>query len=148
MNGHNQRLYKKEKLCSLSAIGALFGPGGDARATLCYPLRMVWRPNATRRCDAPVQFMITVPKKRLRHAVDRVLMRRRIREAYRLGRDGVTLPQGFRADVAFVYTGQGTLPYSAVSRAMDRLLRRLARDAQEIVPALPPTTASADNAPA
>ena len=32
----------------------------------------------------PVQFMITVPKKKRRHAVDRVLMRRRIREAFRL----------------------------------------------------------------
>lgn len=32
----------------------------------------------------PVQFMITVPKKKRRHAVDRVLMRRRIREAIRL----------------------------------------------------------------
>lgn len=33
---------------------------------------------------APVQMMITVPKKKRRHAVDRVLMRRRIREAFRL----------------------------------------------------------------
>ncbi|MDE7420007.1 MAG: ribonuclease P protein component [Muribaculaceae bacterium] len=32
----------------------------------------------------PVQMMITVPKKKRRHAVDRVLMRRRIREAFRL----------------------------------------------------------------
>lgn len=32
----------------------------------------------------PVQLMITVPKKKRRHAVDRVLMRRRIREAFRL----------------------------------------------------------------
>lgn len=32
----------------------------------------------------PVQFMITVPKKKRKHAVDRVLMRRRIREAFRL----------------------------------------------------------------
>lgn len=32
----------------------------------------------------PVQFMITVPKKKRHHAVDRVLMRRRIREAFRL----------------------------------------------------------------
>ena len=32
----------------------------------------------------PVQFMITIPKKKRKHAVDRVLMRRRIREAFRL----------------------------------------------------------------
>ncbi len=32
----------------------------------------------------PVQMMITVPKKKRRHAVDRILMRRRIREAFLL----------------------------------------------------------------
>ena len=32
----------------------------------------------------PVQFMITVPKKKRRLAVDRVIMRRRIREAFRM----------------------------------------------------------------
>lgn len=32
----------------------------------------------------PIQMMITIPKKKRRHAVDRVLMRRRIREAFRL----------------------------------------------------------------
>ncbi len=41
--------------------------------------------------DAPadvgaLQMLVTVPKKKRRRAVDRVLMRRRIREAYRINR--------------------------------------------------------------
>ena len=123
----NLRLYKKEKLCSEIAIGQLFGPdrADDVQSALVYPLRMVWRSNPRRRSDAPVQFLITIPKKRLRHAVDRVLMRRRVREAFRLTRHDCPLAAGQRLDVAFVYVANTLEPYDRVSRAMRRLLQRL-----------------------
>lgn len=129
------RLYKKEKLCGATAIDAIFAPaapGPEApQATLCYPLRMVWRHNPTRHNDADVRFLISVPKRRLRHAVSRVLMRRRIREAYRLtsprpafGRDNN--PQASRRlDIAFIYVASTPEPYHKVLRAMQRLLQRL-----------------------
>ncbi len=131
---HPLRLYKKEKLCSVIAIGQLFKPaaGGDAgsgpSASLSYPVRMVWRVSPGRRSDAPVQFLVSVPKKRLRHAVDRVLMRRRIREAYRLQRSGLSVPDGILVDIAFMYVGKGIEPYALVENAMKRLLGRLGRD--------------------
>ena len=131
---HPLRLYKKEKLCSVIAIGQLFQPaaGGDAgsepHSSLAYPIRMVWRVSPGRRSDAPVQFLVSVPKKRLRHAVGRVLMRRRIREAYRLHRHELAVPDGMLADVAFMYVGKGIEPYALVERAMTRLLGRLGRD--------------------
>lgn len=134
------RLYKKEKLCSVIAIGQLFGAsgGGDTdfyspRAALVYPLRLVWRLSPGRKSDAPVQFLISVPKKRLRHAVDRVQMRRRIREAYRLRRAALMLPAGARVDVVFIYVGKGPEPYAKVDRAMERLLRKLGAEVQEAV---------------
>lgn len=81
------RLYKKEKLCSTVAIEQLFMRGGEGvQGALAYPLRAVWRKNPRRSSDAPVAFVVSIPKKRLRHAVDRVQMRRRVREAYRLAR--------------------------------------------------------------
>lgn len=120
------RLYKKEKLCSVLAIDALFGRNADSHGALCFPLRAVWRPNPGRRSDSPVQFMISVPKKRLRHAVDRVTMRRRIREAYRLLRDSHPLPPGRRVDVAFIYVDSGLQPYSKVASAMERVLSKIA----------------------
>lgn len=119
------RLYKKEKLCSAVAIEQLFGPGGADFARLVYPLRIVARRNPRRSSDADVAFMISVPKKRLRHAVDRVLMRRRIREAYRLHHREYTFEEGIRLDVGFVYVGNSTVPYSAVERSMIRLLEAL-----------------------
>ena len=118
------RLYKKEKLCSHTAIDSLFLPGAEgARRAIAFPLRAVWRLNEGRRADCP-QFLIMVPKRRLRHAVDRVRMRRRIREAYRLNRH--LLPEGLRADIAFVYIASELRPYADVARAMARLLRAVA----------------------
>ena len=119
-------LYKKQKLCSPTAIEKLFGPGGSEFSRLIYPLRIVTAANPGRRSDAPVAFLISVPKKRLRHAVDRVLMRRRIREAYRLTHQDYPLPEGARLGVAFVYVANEPQPFSRVRNAMEHLLEAIA----------------------
>ncbi len=119
-------LYKKEKLCSVAAIEQLFGRGGAEFSKLAYPLRIVARCNQQRKSDAPVAFLISVPKKRLRHAVERVLMRRRIREAFRLNKSGYGLPPGSRIDVAFVYVADRLTDYGTVCRAMIKLLGAMA----------------------
>lgn len=68
--------------------------------------------------------MISVPKRRLRHAVDRVLMRRRIREAFRLLKPAPGAARPTR-DIAFVYVASKPLAYSAVRYAVDKLLRKI-----------------------
>ena len=119
-------LYKKEKLCSSSAIDILFGPGGADFSRLCYPLRAVARHDDKRSSDAPVAFLISVPKKRLRHAVDRVQMRRRIREAFRLNHHDYPLCDTARIDLGFVYVADRLMPYAAVEKAVKRILAALA----------------------
>lgn len=134
VNPTGLRLYKKEKLCSVVAIGQLFGGNGadGIHNALVYPLRMVWRESPGRRSDAPVQFLVSVPKRRLRHAVDRVLMRRRIREAYRLLRHDYPTADGRLLDVVFIYVGAGLEPYARVERAMHRLLDRLSLESMNL----------------
>lgn len=119
-------LCKKEKLCSVVAIEQLFGRSGAHFSSLFYPLRIVARNNERRSSDAPVAFLISVPKKRLRHAVDRATMRRRVREAYRLVRHRYPVDPTLRLDVAFIYVADGLRDYAAVERAMCRLLGALA----------------------
>lgn len=73
------------------------------------------------------KFMISVPKKRLRHAVDRVRMRRLIREAYRLNHRQAedTTPALADKHIAFIYVADSLKDYSIVERAMRRLLDRI-----------------------
>ncbi len=79
----------------------------------------------------PVQMLITVPKKKRRHAVDRVLMRRRIREAYRLNRlplkNYVAMSDKMKTlGLAFIYLHDKNAPYSLIESKMKILLKRLA----------------------
>lgn len=117
------RLPKSERLCSTAAIDALFASGKGA---LAYPLRMLAAPAGAPRS----RFVIVVPKKRLRHAVDRVLMRRRIREAYRLCRaplrEAVDADPGLRTfSVAFIYLADKNVDYARVERAMRKLIDKM-----------------------
>ncbi|MCM1332639.1 MAG: ribonuclease P protein component [Bacteroides sp.] len=117
------RLYKREKLCSVTAIDRLFASREEARAFLAYPLRAVWMENPSR--GACAQFLISVPKKKLRHAVDRVTMRRRIREAYRLNRNTAPILAEQPLDIAFIYVSSRLEPYSRVEAAMKKILSKM-----------------------
>lgn len=125
------RLYKIEKLRSSIAIDDLFageeGGAGRCRA-LSFPLRAVWKVNTTRSASCP-RFLIMVPKRRVRHAVDRVTMRRRIRESYRLNRR--LIPVDVPVDIAFVYVDSRLHRYADVERAMVKLLNRIAASVNE-----------------
>lgn len=123
------RLYKSEKLCSRTAVGNLFNGGGNA--TIAYPLRAVFRFHKPQG-DAPAQFLITIPKKKIRTAVGRVLLRRRTREAYRLNREllyPALREAGLAADIAFIYLSTDKAPYEVIEAKMQELLRRISRDA-------------------
>lgn len=83
------------------------------------------RPKAKRKAAPCPQFLISVPKKKIRHAVDRVQMRRRVREAYRLNRH--LIPAGLPLDIAFVYVATEVLPYAEVLKGVTRILTRISK---------------------
>lgn len=137
MQGKGLRLYKREKLCSVTGIDRLFAAKvpkdgmfedklGVVRSALAYPLRMIYGRN-NERGGAPVRFLVSIPKKRLRGAVDRVTMRRRVREAYRRLRGDVRDidAEGQKYDVAFIYVADRMVDYQRVYKAMDTLLKVL-----------------------
>lgn len=117
------RLYKNEKLCSLTAIDTLFTRGKSSAIT-AFPLRAVWR-ISDRIGGGDAQFLITIPKKRLRHAVDRVASRRRIREAYRLNRHLLEIPGDMKIDIAFIYLDVTTSSYKKAETAVKKILQKI-----------------------
>lgn len=126
-----QRRYtlgKAHKLCSQTAIETLFATRRDGCSMLAYPLRAVWAetPGGYTQTER-VEFLISVPKRKLRHAVDRVKMRRRIREAYRLNHGEIAGEEGPRLQLAFIYVADHLEHYSRIERAMKRILAALPR---------------------
>ncbi|WP_187774848.1 ribonuclease P protein component [Pedobacter sp. BS3] len=71
---------KEERLCSEKLLEQLFDSGSSF---ILYPYKITWLPYNIP-SKYPVQVIISVPKRRYKRAVDRNLLKRRIREAYRL----------------------------------------------------------------
>ena len=130
------KLHKDEKLCSRTAVNCLFDEG---KSLMAFPLRAAYRLRP--RGDHPVQFLISIPKKRIRKAVQRVTLRRRTREAYRLHRLQVLLPvleqQGIGVDIAFVYLDSVPADYGVIEAKVITLLSRIAHAANGYNPATP-----------
>ena len=82
---------KRERMVSRKLIDTLFGAcpakqGLESRGSqsmAVYPLRAVYMRKVRARDDAPVQVLVSVPKKHFKHAVDRNRIKRQVREAFR-----------------------------------------------------------------
>ena len=129
----DHKLKKQEKLCSRTAVNLLFDEG---KSLMAFPLRAAYRIRL--RGENPVQFLISIPKKRIRKAVMRVTLRRRVREAYRLQRRELLIPHleqaGCGVDIAFVYLDNSPAPYDTISERMTSLLTRIAQAADQHQP--------------
>jgi ribonuclease P protein component len=123
------RLRRGERLKSHKEIGLLFGR--ESQSFGKYPLRLVWREVSERRSEFPIQFALSVPKKRFKHAVDRNRLRRRIREAYRLHKHELyaKLPaEAPQLAWMVIYIGREEQDYASIARSMRKLMERFIRD--------------------
>lgn len=131
-------LSKSCKLRHRSLVDKLFSEG---KTLYQYPIRLSFKALSDEelKCSfrhsvpdriGPVQFLITVPKKKVRHAVDRVLMRRRIREAIRLRlpllKDYVAARENVRTlSLAWIYLDKNITSSDHIGTKIDRLIDRL-----------------------
>lgn len=116
---------KEERLCNKTLIAELYRSGSSF---LCYPFRLTWLP-ATALLPAPAQVLIAVPKKRYKHAVDRNLIKRRTREAYRLQKDQHLYQplqlQQKQIIFSINYIGKEITDYAFMQKKMLKLLHQL-----------------------
>lgn len=118
---------KSERLCSRRLTDALFSGGG--RSFSAYPLRVVYRtlPDAE---AGSVSVLISVSKRRFKHAVCRNRVKRQIREAYRANKHILknALTDGNRAGLmmAFLWLSDELCSSSLIESKVRNLLHRLA----------------------
>jgi ribonuclease P protein component len=116
---------KEERLCNKRLIDGLFHNGSSF---LCYPFKVSWMLN-TGPQQACVQVLFAVSKRRFKHAVDRNLIKRRIREAYRLNKQQELYTALTEADKKIIlsvgYIGKGIEPYELMEKKMLKLLNQL-----------------------
>ena len=72
---------KEERLKSRKLIGEMFKKGESFGQ---YPLRLIWVKREENDNEFPIQFTVSVPKKKFPKAVQRNHIKRKVREAYRL----------------------------------------------------------------
>ena len=110
---------KNAKLKSKKAIESLFSEG---QSYVSHPIRIVFTTEAAEQYEMKVG--VSVAKKRFKHAVDRNLLKRRIREAYRLNQHLVDLPE-HSVDALFIYTSSKIKDFEVINQSMKEILQKL-----------------------
>ncbi len=120
---------KEERLCNKKLIDRLFHNGSSF---LYYPFRVMWLPVILPDIQIPVQILIAVSKKRFRRAVDRNLIKRYIREAYRSNKQEclfINLADKDRQLIFSVsYIGKEIARFDFIEKKMQKMLVKLSNE--------------------
>ena len=115
---------KAERICSKLVVDKLFAGGNTSMAV--YPLRAVCMP-VEKGC-VPASILISVPKRRFHHAVDRNRMKRQVREAYRLNKSVLWQSlegKPYSLAIAFVCIADKSCASANVARSVKKILSRI-----------------------
>lgn len=104
-----------KKLKSQKKIERLFTEGKRIQK---FPLRAVFFLEPSEKTE--YQIAVSVPKKLLKKASDRNLIKRRMREAFRLNQYQLNLPS--KIEVMFIYTTSEILDYAKIEKSMIALI--------------------------
>ena len=124
MKNDSHTLPKSERLRGKKTADMLFGVSGG-RALSAFPLRMVYMNVARADGEPAAQMLVSVAKRRLRHAVDRNRVKRQVREAYRLNKHKLHVVGGIKALIAFIYLDDKLHDSRLIAARVARLLQRL-----------------------
>lgn len=119
-----QNFKKEERLKSTKAIEQLFEKGTSVSE---YPFKFIWLPGLPAQ-TALVQTCIAVPKRKIRLATGRNLMKRRIRESFRRNKGLLyqhLSSQQQRISLLILYNGQADMAYAQINEALPKAIAKL-----------------------
>jgi ribonuclease P protein component len=118
-------LGKEERLKSNLSIQELLKHGSvESR----YPLKIYWDFSPDPHQKYPARAAISVPKRKFRRAVDRNLMKRRLREAYRLNKNmlyEILDQHQQKIQLIILLLSDEFIPYDQLEKGMYEILRQL-----------------------
>ena len=114
---------KSERLCGKKTIEEVYSKG---TSKLVFPFRLIWKISESNEDLAPCRILISVPKRNFRRANQRNLIKRRIRESYRLSKhelyDILKIKQ-VNLDIALLFISKKELSFEAIHLAMQNVIR-------------------------
>lgn len=116
----NESFGKDEKLKSKVLITRLFTEGKSMNK---YPLKLVYLPVVQVDFDNH-KTAVSVPKRNFKKAVDRIYLKRLMREAFRKNKYLVTSNVNRKYAFMFIYTGREKTSYQRIFSATEELLKR------------------------
>jgi ribonuclease P protein component len=124
---------KRERIVSQKLIDELF-ISGQSHSLAAFPLRAVYLPLTSPLVEETsslpsLQLLISVPKRRFKHAVDRNRVKRQVREAFRKNKHLLTehIPEGQRVALAFIWLSDQHQPTALVEQRVIGLLQQIAK---------------------
>jgi ribonuclease P protein component len=109
-------LKKIERLHGKADTENLFA--GKKKSVYVHPLRVVYKAQTEE--GLPTRIIVIVPKRFFKHAVDRNLLKRRLREVYRLNK------RELKYDIAFIYSCDEIADFSTLEKCVIKALDKIA----------------------
>ncbi len=113
---------KEERLSSKKDIKELFSKGSSF---YLYPFKVFFLEKPLKGPHLN-QCLFSVPKRTFKKAVDRNLLKRRLREAYRLNKQQFVSEKKYF--IAYIYTAKEKLPFAKIEKGLKSTLVRLSNN--------------------